>query len=227
MSNCKYCGQWAGIFFSEHPLCREAINAGQPLPPDRRPKEIDDSNEMTVVTVPKPFEKAVLGGESLAKASSKPFTLPLSDLEKNELAALVAALAVIAENHPATVAESIEHWFFNHGWIKTEYSGSENSLANDNELGNLSNLSDDVRLTSIQNQLGSISKESHHQKAPTDQLRKNMSKLAIFWVVMFPLSGALAFLVILAFNGTPLQLLSVWAICCGICAVVLNLKSER
>jgi hypothetical protein len=182
---------------------------------------------MMVVTVPKPSEKAALGGESLAKASSKQFTLPLSNSEKNELVALVAALAVIAENHPTTVAESIEHWFVNHGWIKTEHSGTEGSLANDNELGNLSNLSDVVHPTSFQNQLGHISKEPLPKTAPTDQSRKKMSKLTIFWVVMFPLSGTLAFLVILAFNGTPLQLLSVWAIFSGICAVVLNLRSER
>ena len=36
MANCKLCGQWAGVASDEHPLCREAIDAGQPLPADRR-----------------------------------------------------------------------------------------------------------------------------------------------------------------------------------------------
>jgi hypothetical protein len=35
MAKCNLCGEWAGLGSSEHPLCREAVDAGKPLPDGR------------------------------------------------------------------------------------------------------------------------------------------------------------------------------------------------
>jgi len=226
MANCKYCGQWAGIFFSEHSLCREAIEAGLPLPPDRRPKATATSNEMTVSTISKQSEGAVTDVESPTKSSPEPSTFfGLSEQEKRELAGLAAALASIAKNHPTTVAESIEHWFVSHGWIRAQRSAADKSLPINPELAALSHLDDTVRPSK---EMDSFSKTPISKAPPTAlQTGKKMSKLGIFWSAMFPLSGVLALLLILAFNGTPLQLLAIWAVFSGICAVALNFSSEK
>jgi hypothetical protein len=85
-------------------------------------------NEMTVSTISKQSEEAVTDVESPTKSSPEPSTLGLSEQEKRELAGLAAALASIAENHPTTVAESIEHWFVSHGWIRAQRSAADKSL---------------------------------------------------------------------------------------------------
>jgi hypothetical protein len=35
MAKCNLCGEWAGLIATEHPLCREAFDAGKPLPDGR------------------------------------------------------------------------------------------------------------------------------------------------------------------------------------------------
>jgi hypothetical protein len=180
MASCEYCGEWAGLFSTRHGLCYDAVRAGLPLPEDRRHGGLE---------------------APVKPASVQSFSLRLTEPELKELAALVGAVAVIAEDHPTTVAESVEDWFVNHGWSKTQRSES-----------------------------ASVLPKEPLRVASTAQASKKVSKVAIFWGVLFPSSGVLSFLAIYAVGGTPLQLLTLWAFLSLVGAVVLNvlnLTSEK